>query len=238
MTFSYPGADEPVLKDVSFTARPGEVTAIIGGTGRGKSTILKLISRLYDPLSGQVLIDGINAKEYRIEDLRSLIGYVPQKNVLFSGDIAENLNFGKENGREEDWNIAAKIACADECITKKEQDFHEPVAQGGANLSGGQRQRLAIARALMKKPEIYVFDDSFSALDMKTDHRLRQNLKEYTGNAAVILVAQRISSILDADQILVVDDGKIIGNGTHQELLSTCPLYREIAELQLGGSLI
>ena len=238
VTFSYPGADEPVLKDVSFTARPGEVTAIIGGTGRGKSTILKLISRLYDPLSGQVLIDGINAKEYRIEDLRSLIGYVPQKNVLFSGDIAENLNFGKENGREEDWNIAAKIACADEFITKKEQGFHEPVAQGGANLSGGQRQRLAIARALMKKPEIYVFDDSFSALDMKTDHRLRQNLKEYTGNAAVILVAQRISSILDADQILVVDDGKIIGNGTHQELFSTCPLYREIAELQLGGSLI
>lgn len=238
VTFSYPGADEPVLKDVSFTARPGEVTAIIGGTGRGKSTILKLISRLYDPLSGQVLIDGINAREYRIEDLRSLIGYVPQKNVLFSGDIAENLNFGKENGREEDWRLAAKIACADEFITKKEQGFHEPVAQGGANLSGGQRQRLAIARALMKNPEIYVFDDSFSALDMKTDHRLRQNLKEYTGDAAVILVAQRISSILDADQILVVDDGKIIGNGTHQELLSSCPLYREIAELQLGGSLI
>ncbi len=238
VTFSYPGADEPVLKDVSFTARPGEVTAIIGGTGRGKSTILKLISRLYDPLSGQILIDGINAREYRIEDLRSLIGYVPQKNVLFSGDIAENLNFGKENGREEDWRLAAKIACADEFITKKEQGFHEPVAQGGANLSGGQRQRLAIARALMKKPEIYVFDDSFSALDMKTDHRLRQNLKEYTGDAAVILVAQRISSILDADQILVVDDGKIIGNGTHQELLSSCPLYREIAELQLGGSLI
>lgn len=238
VTFSYPGADEPVLKDVSFTARPGEVTAIIGGTGRGKSTILKLISRLYDPLSGQVLIDGINVREYRIEDLRSLIGYVPQKNVLFSGDIAENLNFGKENGREEDWRLAAKIACADEFITKKEQGFHEPVAQGGANLSGGQRQRLAIARALMKKPEIYVFDDSFSALDMKTDHRLRQNLKEYTGDAAVILVAQRISSILDADQILVVDDGKIIGNGTHQELLSSCPLYRKIAELQLGGSLI
>ena len=238
VTFSYPGADEPVLKDVSFTARPGEVTAIIGGTGRGKSTILKLISRLYDPLSGQVLIDGINAREYRIEDLRSLIGYVPQKNVLFSGDIAENLNFGKENGREEDWRLAAKIACADEFITKKEQGFHEPVAQGGANLSGGQRQRLAIARALMKNPEIYVFDDSFSALDMKTDHRLRQNLKEYTGDAAVILVAQRISSILDADQILVVDDGKIIGNGTHQELLSSCPLYREIVELQLGGSLI
>lgn len=238
VTFSYPGADEPVLKDVSFTARPGEVTAIIGGTGRGKSTILKLISRLYDPLSGQILIDGINAREYRIEDLRSLIGYVPQKNVLFSGDIAENLNFGKENGREEDWRLAAKIACADEFITKKEQGFHELVAQGGANLSGGQRQRLAIARALMKNPEIYVFDDSFSALDMKTDHRLRQNLKEYTGDAAVILVAQRISSILDADQILVVDDGKIIGNGTHQELLSSCPLYREIAELQLGGSLI
>lgn len=234
VTFSYPGAEEPILKDVSFVSNPGEITAIIGGTGRGKSSILKLIPRLYDPMFGEVLIDGVNAKEYRMEDLRSFIGYVPQKNVLFSGDIAENLNFGKENGTEEDWKQAAKIACADEFICKKKQGYHEAVAQGGTNLSGGQRQRMAIARAVMKKPEIYVFDDSFSALDMKTDRQLRQNLKESIGEATVIMVAQRISTILDADRILVVDDGQIIGNGTHKELLNTCPLYREIAEIQLG----
>lgn len=234
VTFAYPGAEEPILKDVSFVSNPGEITAIIGGTGRGKSSILKLIPRLYDPMFGEVLIDGVNAKEYRMEDLRSFIGYVPQKNVLFSGDIAENLNFGKENGTEEDWKQATKIACADEFICKKKQGYHEAVAQGGTNLSGGQRQRMAIARAVMKKPEIYVFDDSFSALDMKTDRQLRQNLKESIGEATVIMVAQRISTILDADRILVVDDGQIIGNGTHKELLNTCPLYREIAEIQLG----
>lgn len=234
MTFAYPGAEEPILKDVSFVSNPGEITAIIGGTGRGKSSILKLIPRLYDPMFGEVLIDGVNAKEYRMEDLRSFIGYVPQKNVLFSGDIAENLNFGKENGTEEDWKQATKIACADEFICKKKQGYHETVAQGGTNLSGGQRQRMAIARAVMKKQEIYVFDDSFSALDMKTDRQLRQNLKESIGEATVIMVAQRISTILDADRILVVDDGQIIGNGTHKELLNTCPLYREIAEIQLG----
>lgn len=234
MTFAYPGAEEPILKDVSFVSNPGEITAIIGGTGRGKSSILKLIPRLYDPMFGEVLIDGVNAKEYRMEDLRSFIGYVPQKNVLFSGDIAENLNFGKENGTEEDWKQATKIACADEFICKKKQGYHEAVAQGGTNLSGGQRQRMAIARDVMKKPEIYVFDDSFSALDMKTDRQLRQNLKESIGEATVIMVAQRISTILDADRILVVDDGQIIGNGTHKELLNTCPLYREIAEIQLG----
>ena len=234
VTFAYPGADEPILKDVSFVSNPGEVTAIIGGTGRGKSSILKLIPRLYDPMFGEVLIDGVNAKEYRTEDLRSLIGYVPQKNVLFSGDIAENLNFGKENGTEEDWKLAAQIACADEFICKKEHGYHDAIAQGGTNLSGGQRQRMAIARAMMKKPEIYVFDDSFSALDMKTDRQLRQNLKEHIEDATVIMVAQRISTILDADRILVVDDGQIVGNGTHQELLETCPLYQEIAEIQLG----
>lgn len=238
VTFAYPGADEPILKDVSFVSNPGEITAIIGGTGRGKSSILKLIPRLYDPMFGEVLIDGVNAKEYRMEDLRSLIGYVPQKNVLFSGDIAENLNFGKENGTEEDWKQAAKIACADEFICKKKQGYHDAIAQGGTNLSGGQRQRMAIARAMMKKPEIYVFDDSFSALDMKTDRQLRQNLKESIGAATVIMVAQRVSTILDADRILVVDDGQIVGNGTHKELLTTCPLYREIAEIQLGKEAI
>ena len=234
VTFAYPGADEPILKDVSFVSRPGEITAIIGGTGRGKSSILKLIPRLYDPMFGEVLIDGINAKEYRMEDLRSLIGYVPQKNVLFSGDIADNLNFGNENGTEEDWQKAAKTACAEEFILKKKQGYHDAVAQGGTNLSGGQRQRMAIARAMMKKPEIYVFDDSFSALDMKTDRQLRQNLKESIGDATVIMVAQRVSTIMDADRILVVDDGQIVGNGTHEELLKSCPLYREIAEIQLG----
>lgn len=234
VTFAYPGADEPVLKDISFVSRPGEVTAIIGGTGRGKSSILKLIPRLYDPMFGEVLIDGVNAKEYRTEDLRSLIGYVPQKNVLFSGDIASNLNFGKENGEETDWQRASKIACAEEFICKKKEGYHDPIAQGGTNLSGGQRQRMAIARAMMKNPEIYVFDDSFSALDMKTDRQLRKNLKENMGDATIILVAQRISTIIDADRILVVDDGQIVGSGTHQELLKTCPLYQEIAEIQLG----
>lgn len=234
VTFAYSGADEPILKDISFISRPGEVTAIIGGTGRGKSSILKLIPRLYDPMFGEVLIDGINAKEYRTEDLRSMIGYVPQKNVLFSGNIGENLNFGKENGTVEDWEQAAGIACADEFISKRKQGYYDMIAQGGTNLSGGQRQRMAIARAMMKKPEIYVFDDSFSALDMKTDRQLRENLKKNIGDATVIMVAQRISTIVDADRILVVDDGQIVGNGTHEELLKSCSLYREIAEIQLG----
>ena len=234
VTFAYPGADEPVLKDINFISNPGEITAIIGGTGRGKSSIVKLIPRLYDPLFGEILIDGVNIKDYSLKDLRSLIGYVPQKNKLFSGNIAENLNFGNENGNEKDWKEAAKIACANEFIEKKKSGFFDPIAQGGTNLSGGQRQRMAIARAIMKKPEIYVFDDSFSALDMKTDRQLRQNLKESIGDASMIIVAQRISSILNADCILVIDDGRIIGNGTHKELLESCSLYREIAEIQLG----
>ncbi len=234
VTFAYPGAPEPILKDISFETHPGEVTAIIGGTGRGKSSILKLIPRLYDPLFGEVFIDGINAKEYAVDELRSLIGYVPQKNVLFSGDIASNLNFGNATGLESDWQEAAKIACAEEFIIKKQNGYHDAIAQGGTNLSGGQRQRMAIARAVMKKPEIYLFDDSFSALDMKTDQTLRKNLKAAMGDAAVIMVAQRVSTILDADRILVVDDGMIVGRGTHHELLQTCPLYREIAEIQLG----
>lgn len=234
VTFAYPGADEPVLKDINFISNPGEITAIIGGTGRGKSSIVKLIPRLYDPLFGEILIDGVNIKDYSLKDLRSLIGYVPQKNKLFSGNIAENLNFGNENGNEKDWKEAAKIACANEFIEKKQSGFFDPIAQGGTNLSGGQRQRMAIARAIMKKPEIYVFDDSFSALDMKTDRQLRQNLKESIGDASMIIVAQRISSILNADRILVIDDGRIIGNGTHKELLESCSLYRKIAEIQLG----
>ncbi len=238
VTFSYPGAQEPVLKDISFEAHPGEVTAIIGGTGRGKSSILKLIPRLYDPLFGEVLIDGIDAKEYAVNELRSLIGYVPQKNILFSGDIASNLNFGNQFGTEQEWSEAARIACAEEFILKKADTYHAPIAQGGTNLSGGQRQRMAIARAIMKKPEIYLFDDSFSALDMKTDQMLRKNLKAAMGDATVIMVAQRISTVLDADRILVVDDGTIVGQGTHTELMATCPLYREIAQIQLGKEAI
>ena len=195
VTFAYPGADEPILKDISFESHPGEITAIIGGTGRGKSSILKLIPRLYDPLFGSVLIDGVDVKKYKVDELRAMIGYVPQKNVLFSGDIASNLNFGKESGTELEWKYAANIACADEFIEKKEKGYHDGITQGGTNLSGGQRQRMAIARAIMKSPEIYVFDDSFSALDMKTDKILRENLKKNLKDATVIMVAQRISSI-------------------------------------------
>ena len=234
VSFAYPGADEPILKNLNFKVEKGTTTAIIGGTGRGKSSILKLIPRLYDPFVGEVLIDGVNAKDYKIKDLRNLIGYVPQKNVLFSGDIASNLNFGNEEGSEEDWKEACDIACASEFVDKKKDKYKEAIAQGGTNLSGGQRQRLAIARALMKKSEIYVFDDSFSALDMNTDKALRENLKKNIGDASVIIVAQRISSIMDADQILVIDDGMIIGKGTHEELMKTCKEYQEIASIQLG----
>lgn len=234
VTFSYPGADEPVIAGITFEAHPGEITAIIGRTGCGKSSILKLIPRLYDTTVGHVLIDGIDVRKYALEELRSIIGYVPQKNVLFTGDIASNLNFGNENGAENDWQEAAEVACAKEFVEKKDGTYHAEIAQGGTNLSGGQRQRMAIARAVMKKPEIYLFDDSFSALDMKTDKELRGNLKKNMGEATVIMVAQRVSSILDADRILVLEDGKIVGNGTHKELLKNCPLYREIATLQLG----
>lgn len=234
VTFAYPGSDEPVLHDISFQSGPGEVTAIIGRTGCGKSSILKLIPRLYDPVVGHVYVDGMDVRKYRLEDLRGLIGYVPQKNVLFSGDIASNLNFGNEKGAEEDWREAAHIACADEFIGKKDGTWHADVAQGGTNFSGGQRQRMAIARAVMKRPEVYLFDDSFSALDMKTDRELRARLRQSMGDATMVIVAQRVSSIIDADRILVLDGGTIVGNGTHKELLRTCSLYREIAELQLG----
>lgn len=234
VTFAYPGADEPVIKGISFVSRPGETTAIIGRTGCGKSSVVKLIPRLYDTLFGDVLVDGVNVKKYKLDHLRDLIGYVPQKNVLFTGDIASNLNFGDENGKEEDWKEACRIACADEFVDKKDGTYHSPISQGGTNLSGGQRQRMAIARAVMKKPEVYVFDDSFSALDMKTDKQLRQNLKESMGEATLILVAQRVNTIIDATRIIVLDKGEPVGIGTHKELLKSCQLYREIAEIQLG----
>lgn len=234
VTFAYPGADEPVLKDISFESRAGEVTAIIGRTGCGKSSVLKLVPRLYDAMFGHIYVDGMDVKKYKLEDLRSLIGYVPQKNVLFSGDVASNLRFGDEQSGEEQWREAAHIACADEFIEQKDGAYHAAIAQGGTNLSGGQRQRMAIARAVVKQPEIYLFDDSFSALDMKTDCTLRARLRENMGGATMLIVAQRVSTILDADRILVMEDGQIVGNGTHKELLRTCELYREIAQLQLG----
>ena len=234
VTFAYPQASEPVIKGISFTAKPGEVTAIIGGTGRGKSSIVKLIPRLYDPLFGEILIDGINIKDYSMHDLRNLISYVPQKNNLFSGTIASNLNFGNSNGNASDWEFAAHNACTSEFIESKANGYCHEVAQGGTNFSGGQKQRLAIARALMKKAEIYVFDDSFSALDMATDRKLRNNLNEILTEATVIIVAQRISTIRHADRILVVDDGQIVGNGNHEQLMKSCPLYQEMALLQMG----
>jgi ABC-type multidrug transport system fused ATPase/permease subunit len=234
VTFAYPGAEEAVIENISFACHPGEFTAIIGRTGCGKSSILKLIPRLYDSTVGHILVDGIDVNQYNLDDLHSLIGYVPQKNVLFSGDIASNLNFGKEDGKAEDWKQAADIACASEFIETKDGAYHASIAHGGTNLSGGQRQRMAIARAVMKKPEIYLFDDSFSALDMKTDRQLRTNLRKNMGDATVIMVAQRIGTIMDADQILFIENGRITGRGTHRELLKTCPAYREMAELQLG----
>lgn len=238
VTFAYPGAEKPVIKGISFVSKPGETTAIIGRTGCGKSSIVKLIPRLYDTLFGDVYVDGVNVKDLKPEHLRELIGYVPQKNVLFSGDIASNLNFGDENGSEADWKEACRIACADEFVDKKDGVYHSVVAQGGTNFSGGQRQRLAIARAVMKKPEVYIFDDSFSALDMKTDKILRQNLKESMGEATMILVAQRVNTIIDATRIIVLDKGEPVGIGTHKELLKSCDLYREIAEIQLGKEVV
>ena len=234
VAFSYPGADEPVIKGISFASKPGETTAIIGRTGCGKSSIVKLIPRLYDTSVGDVLVDGVNVKKYKLSELRDLIGYVPQKNVLFSGDIAENLNFGNESGSDAEWQEACRIACADEFVAKKDGTFHYQVSQGGTNFSGGQRQRLAIARAVMKKSEVYIFDDSFSALDMKTDRQLRQNLKESMGESTMIVVAQRVSTIMDATRIIVLENGEAVGIGTHKELLRSCRLYREIAEIQLG----
>ena len=234
VTFAYPGADTPVIRSVNFISKPGETTAIIGRTGCGKSSVVKLIPRLYDTLFGDVLVDGVNVKDYKLNELRDLIGYVPQKNILFTSDIAGNLNFGNENGSEAEWKEAARIACADEFVEKKDGAYRSAVAQGGTNFSGGQRQRLAIARAVMKKPEIYIFDDSFSALDMKTDKALRQNLKENMGEATMIVVAQRVNTIMDATRILVLENGEVVGTGTHRELLSSCRLYREIAEIQLG----
>lgn len=234
VSFQYAEAEEPVLQDLTFTCEPGTVTAIIGPTGCGKSSVLRLIPRLFDATLGNVVIDGLNVKRYKLEDLRSLIGYVPQKNVLFKGTIADNLNWGDELGDEAAWQRALDIACASEFVAEKDGEALSEVAQGGANFSGGQRQRLAIARAIMRNAEFYLFDDSFSALDMKTDRTLRENIHRELSGATVIIVAQRVGTIIDADQIIVLDDGVCVGKGTHAELLATCDMYRDIATLQLG----
>ena len=234
VSFKYPDGDENVLEDISFTARPGETTAFIGSTGSGKSTLINLIPRFYDVTEGEILVNGVNIKEVSQHDLRDKIGYVPQKGVLFSGTIESNIKYGKSNASIRDVEKAANIAQATEFINSKPEKFESPIAQGGTNVSGGQKQRLSIARAIAKEPEIYIFDDSFSALDYKTDATLRKALKQETGDSTVLIVAQRISTILHADQIVVLDEGKVVGKGTHKELLKTCEVYREIAESQLS----
>ncbi|MCI5649300.1 MAG: ABC transporter ATP-binding protein [Fusicatenibacter sp.] len=233
VSFSYPGAEEQVLSNISFTAKKGETVAFIGSTGSGKSTLVNLIPRFFDVTEGEILIDGVNVKEMELSDLRERIGYVPQKAVLFSGTIESNLRFGAKNARIQEINKAAQIAQAKEFIDAKDEGYAAPIAQGGTNVSGGQKQRLSIARAVAKNPEIYIFDDSFSALDYKTDAVLRAALKKETADATTLIVAQRISTILHADRILVLDGGKIVGSGTHKELLEHCEVYRQIARSQL-----
>jgi ATP-binding cassette, subfamily B, multidrug efflux pump len=232
VTFQYPGAEEPALSNVSFVAKPGEVTAIIGGTGSGKSTLAGLIPRFYDVNSGRVLVNGIDVREMTQEELRGRIGYVPQKAVLFSGTVESNIRFGRESATDEEVKKAATIAQAAEFIDQRPEGYAAPVSQGGTNLSGGQKQRLAIARALVRDADIYVFDDSFSALDFATDAKLRAALRSETAAATVFIVSQRIGTVMNADRIIVLDDGRVAGMGTHGELLKSCEVYREIAESQ------
>ena len=234
VSFAYPDAEEKALENLSFTAEPGKTTAVIGGTGSGKSTLVKLIPRFHDVTEGQILIDGIDIRNVTQHDLRDHIGYIPQKGVLFSGTIAGNLRYGKGDATEAEMTEAVETAQAMEFISEKEHGFDEEVAQGGTNVSGGQKQRLSIARALVRKPEIFIFDDSFSALDFNTDKALRKALKEKVGNSTIFIVAQRINTIMDADQIIVLDDGRMAGLGTHQQLMETCDVYREIALSQLS----
>ena len=234
VNFRFPGADADALEDISFTAEPGKTTAIIGSTGCGKSTLLNLIPRFYDVTGGKITLDGVDLRDMPQSTLRAQLGYVPQKGVLFSGTIESNLKFGGEQITDQDMQQAAEIAQATEFISGKPQGYQSPIAQGGTNVSGGQKQRLSIARAIAKNPKVYLFDDSFSALDYKTDVTLRRALKEKTGDATVIIVAQRISTVLHADQILVLDEGRIVGCGRHADLLANCPEYREIARSQLS----
>jgi len=234
VSFQYHGAEEPAVREISFLARPGETTAIIGSTGSGKTTLLSLVPRFYDVTAGAVLVDGVDVRDMSQEELRQRIGYVPQKAVLFTGTVAENIRFGKEDATDQEVAKAAETAQALEFVSAMEQGFDSPISQGGTNVSGGQKQRLAIARALVKQPDIYLFDDSFSALDFKTDARLRAALKRDTADATVIIVGQRVATIMDADRIIVLDDGRIAGMGTHKELYASCGVYREIVASQLS----
>lgn len=234
VSFKYPDAEEEILSDISFTAKPGETTAFIGSTGSGKSTLINLIPRFFDVTEGQILVDGVDIREVTQKNLREKIGYVPQKGILFTGTIASNLRYGNPDATDEEIREAAEIAQATEFIDSKPEGFDTKIAQGGTNVSGGQKQRLSIARAIAKNPEIYIFDDSFSALDLKTDAALRKALKKKTGNSTVLIVAQRISTILHAEQIIVLDEGKVIGKGTHEELLKNCEVYKQIALSQLS----
>jgi len=234
VSFRYPKAEDDVLSNISFTAKPGETTAIIGSTGSGKSTLINLIPRFFDVTEGSVKVDGVDVRKITQHDLRDKLGYVPQKGVLFSGTIDSNIRYGNEKATQEEIEGAARIAQAYDFIEEKPDRYDSPIAQGGGNVSGGQKQRLSIARAIAKNPEIYIFDDSFSALDYKTDVALRKALKTEIAESTVIIVAQRISTILHADQILVLDEGKIVGKGTHKELLNSCEVYRQIALSQLS----
>ncbi len=234
VSFKYPGADENVLEDITFTAKPGETTAIIGSTGSGKSTLVNLIPRFYDVTDGSIRLDGTDIREVTQHDLRDKLGYVPQKGLLFSGDIASNIMFGNPEGGGQEMKEAAQIAQATEFIEAKPNKYESPISRGGSNVSGGQKQRLSIARAIAKRPEVFIFDDSFSALDFKTDVALRKALKKRTKESTVLIVAQRISTILNAEQIIVLDDGKIAGIGTHKELLRNCEVYKQIAASQLS----
>lgn len=233
--FAYPDAEDEVISDISFTAEPGTTTALIGSTGSGKSTLINLVPRFYDVTRGAILVDGVDVRKIPLDELRAMIGFVPQKGVLFSGTIASNLRFGDENASDEELREAADIAQATEFISEKPEGLETHIAQGGTNISGGQKQRLAIARAIVKKPEIFIFDDSFSALDMKTDAKLRQAFAERSAGSTIIIVAQRVSTIMHADQIIVLDEGRIVGKGRHEELLGTCDIYRDIAESQLSA---
>lgn len=236
VAFAYPGADENVLENISFEAKPGQTTAIIGSTGCGKSTLVQLLPRFYDVTEGSITIDGQDIRDLTMESVRQNIGFVPQKGILFSGTIASNIRFGAPDASDEDVKLAAEISQASDFIEEKEHGYDSAVAQGGGNVSGGQKQRLAIARAIARKPKILIFDDSFSALDFKTDVAVRKALGEHVNDSTVFIVAQRVSTILSADQILVLDEGTIVGKGTHKELLQTCEEYRQIAESQLSPS--
>ena len=236
VSFKYPGAEENVLHDITFTAKPGETTAIIGSTGSGKSTLVNLIPRFYDVSEGKIVLDGEDIRSVTQHELREKLGYVPQKGILFSGDIASNIMFGNPEGTEDEMKEAAGIAQATEFIEQKPDCYESPISQGGSNVSGGQKQRLSIARAIAKHPEVFIFDDSFSALDFKTDVTLRKALKEKTKDSTVIIVAQRISTIMGTEQIIVLDEGRIAGIGTHEELLGSCEVYRQIAASQLSES--